>query len=418
MTCRWLSAGLAPMIFLMAMPPGYAANGIFTHGSGVKSAGAGGVSYVAAQDSYPVSANPALAHTIENRFDFGLDYLRVSPLGRIEGNLLGPNHTYKSNRHHFFIPQFGFVRHLSERLTMGASGFAAGFGTDYLDSPYERFGGAERTSLSLAQAGASGVVAFAPVPGQSLGLGINLGYQVLEGKGLDAFAFLSESPDKFSNQGKEGGFSGGFTLGWNGLLAPWLEVGAAYRSKVWAQRLDDYAGLLPDQGKLELPAMMALGVALTPVPRWTIALEAHHFRYEDEKITGNTIDELRRNGHRLGSDDGPGFGWRNQTIYKIGVNWTVTPSVQLRAGYSYADPILVRSSDTFLAPLAPNTTRSHYTLGATVDVVSGWEMSSYLSYGQNHPVHGDRSIPLLVLGGEMTTDNQFYAVGVSLGRRW
>ncbi|QLQ01512.1 MAG: outer membrane protein transport protein [Thiobacillus sp.] len=30
-----------------------------------------------------------------------------------------------------------------------------------------------------------------------------------------------------------------------------------------------------------------------------------------------------------------GFGWKDQTIYKLGVNWGVNERLQLRAGYNY-----------------------------------------------------------------------------------
>lgn len=394
-----------------------AAHGVFTHGFGTRSSGAGGVAYAEAEDSYPISANPALVGTIGDRWDVGLDLLDVRPGGSIEGNLYGTDQDYISRKRFFFIPQFGFASPLSDRWSWGMSAYAAGFGTDYEESPYRRFGGSKRGGANLGQVGICTAASFAVTPNQYIGAGVNTTYEVLAVKGLDVFTSFSESPDNFTNKGKEGAFGGGFVVGWYGRFLPWLAMGASYRSKTWSQRFDEYAGLLPDHGRLDLPAIYGGGIEIAPADGWTIALDAQRYLYESETAFGNRISEFTENGHLLGSKDGPGFGWRNQNVYKLGVTWRATDALVLRAGYSY-DTKLMRSSETLLAFIAPNPVKHHYTIGASYALSDDWALSGWFLLTSAGHIDGEGSIPLLLGGGEANSSQKFYGYGLSVGRRF
>src|SRR5690606_17904318 len=128
-----------------------------------------------------------------HRIDAGVNWVTVLPGGRILGNAAGADETFKSDgQRHFPIPQAGYVRPLSDRLSIGATIFAAGLGSDYRRNPYARFGGDARGGLTLNQAGVSGVLAFKPHPDHALGAALNLGYRSLELKGIQPFTALSE----------------------------------------------------------------------------------------------------------------------------------------------------------------------------------------------------------------------------------
>ncbi len=410
-----LHSGICSSLALVSAPV-LAAHGITSHGFGAKSSGAGGVGYVAAEDSYPLSANPALAYSLKDRIDFGVEGIAVYPGGTIENNLLGRDQEYESGRRYFAIPQFGFARPVSERLAIGMSAFSAGFGTDYKRSPYERFGGSPRLSASLGQLGVSTVIAYALRPNLVFGAGLNLAYQTLDVKGLDVFTAFSESPKKFTNQGTDGAAGAGVVVGVHALPFSWLELGAAYRSTTWTQRFTGYAGLLPDGGRLQLPAFYGAGLALMPSSTLTIALEVQRALYGEEKATGNGFDEFLAEGHRLGSKDGPGFGWNNIDIFKLGITWVATPALRLRAGYSYNTQLL-ESSDTLLAFIAPNSVQQHFTAGATIQLARSWELSGFAVATPEDRFAGDHSIPLLVGGGEANLKQQFIGLGFSVGRR-
>lgn len=41
-----------------------------------------------------------------------------------------------------------------------------------------------------------------------------------------------------------------------------------------------------------------------------------------------------------GDSDGPGFGWRDQTVYRVGVAYDATRDLTLRVGYNDANQLL------------------------------------------------------------------------------
>ncbi|HKY92459.1 MAG TPA: hypothetical protein VJM11_15530, partial [Nevskiaceae bacterium] len=267
-----------------------AAHGVFTHGFGARSSGAGGVAYATGEDAYVLAANPALAWSLGERWDLGMEVIDVRPGGSIENNLLGPDREYESGKRFFFIPQFGFTTRLTDHVWAGSSAYAAGFGTDYHENPYARFGASPRGGANLGQIGLCNALAFSPWADHAFGIGLNTVYEILEVKGLDVFTAFSESPDRFTNQGKDGAFGVGGVVGWHGRLLPWLEAGLAYRSKTWTQRFEEYEGLLPDRGRLELPAVYGGGIAITPLTDWTIALDVQRYLYASESTTGNRLE--------------------------------------------------------------------------------------------------------------------------------
>ncbi len=404
-------------IVLAISLPAHAAYGPFEHGYGIKSLGAGGIGYTSAEDSYWISGNPATAATLSARYDVGLDWVTVLPSGRIHDNAAGPDETFSSDgTRQFPIPQAGWIRPLSERLTLGISIFSAGLGTDYTNNPYERFGGDPSGGLSMSQSGIVSALAFKPTPQQAVGVSLNLSYQMLDVKGIQPFAALSENPDQFTNQGNDGAFGIGLTVGWTGTLAPGLSAGFAYRSTTWTQRTDDYAGLLPDQGRLKLPAIWGGGLAYALPQDLTIAADYQRVEYASEHALGNSAARLDQ-GYLLGSDNGPGFGWQDQDIVKLGIIWQASPTLTLRTGYSHASQI-VSQAETLFNLLTPVVGQDHYTAGGSWQLQDGWEISGYAALLERKNIKGQQSIPAALGGGEADVKNDMYMWGVSVGRRF
>jgi long-chain fatty acid transport protein len=408
---------VAAFVCLLASIPAHATYGPFEHGYGIKSMGGGGIGYVNAEDSYWLSANPAHAARLEHRFDAGLNWVTVLPGGRILGNAAGPDETYKSDgQRHFPIPQAGYVRPLSDRLSIGATMFAAGLGSDYKRNPYERFGAPPRGGLTLGQSGVSGVVAFKPHPDHALGLALNVGYLQYALEGVQPFAALSEQPDKVTDNDRDDAFGLSFAIGWHGDLGSGLTVGAAYRSRSWNERLDDYAGVLPDQGRLDLPAIWGAGIGYALTPKVHVGIDVQHVEYASIPALGNPLSRLDE-GKPLGSDDGPGFGWDDQTIVKIGLSWQARDRLTLRVGYSESSTI-VQPSDTLFSLLAQVTGKRHVTAGFTQQLRDGWEISGYYAHMARNEVAGENSIPDAFGGGEANVFLRSYSAGVSFGRRF
>lgn len=388
--------------------------GAYTHGYGIKSLGFGGLGFVLAEDSYTLSSNPAGASVMGRRYDLGLDYQNPHPAATVRGNQLGPDDEEPSLSRSFPVPQIGGVLPISERTVIGASAFFAGFGTDYRHSPYARFGGDPRVSLSLAQAGVSGAYSYLVAPRQSFGVALNLSYQVLSLKGAGVFGLISEDPDRVSNQGKDGSFGVGVTVGWRGAITPSLTGALSYRSKTWSQKFEDYAGLLPEQGRFDFPAIYGGGLSWEFGPGWMAAFEVQRVMYAAESATGNEFRQFV-GGEPLGSRDGPGFGWNNQDICKLGLARQLSERLTLRVGYSHATHNIPRSQTLFGA-LGPSFSRQQFTTGGTFKLGGDWEVSGYAAHSPRHRLRGQGSIPPLLGGGEIDLKATQYSLGFSFGR--
>jgi len=390
--------------------------GLFTHGEGLRALGQGGVSVVAGEDAGSIASNPANLFGLGNRYDVGIDLLIADANSAITGNAAGPDQRYKADgKRNYFVPQGGLALRLSERLAAGFSIASAGLGPDYPDNPYQRFGADPSVRIALAQSTLVNALAYELAPGQVIGASLNLAYQLFELDGLEALSSASQSPQRFSDQDTDDAFGLGVTVGISSSVTPWLAAGAAYRSKTWTGRMHRYEGLIPDRGRLETPAMYAAGIALTPASGWKIAVEAQRVEYASEVAFRNDLAPLEQ-GHLFGSADGPGFGWRDQNIYKLGITYRASPAVTLRVGYSYATQLIPPDS-TFLCILAPATSQQHYTAGASY-LRDGWELNAYGAIAERSRIGGGGSIPAAFGGGEADLEFKMIGVGLSLGRRF
>ena len=74
---RLLSRVLLPALAI-ALPAanGHASLGPYEHGAGIKSQGAGGISYAFGEESTVISINPAIAAALDTRFDIGVPELQ------------------------------------------------------------------------------------------------------------------------------------------------------------------------------------------------------------------------------------------------------------------------------------------------------------------------------------------------------
>lgn len=124
---------------------------------------------------------------------------------------------------------------------------------------------------------------------------------------------------------------------------------------------DNYAGLFADQGDFDIPETWTVGAAVKITPKLTLLADYQHNALSDIPAVGNSVSRLFA-GQPLGSSNGPGFGWEDVDVIKLGVIYQATPQLTLRAGYSDLDqPIL--PGETFFNILAPGVVEKHYTLG-------------------------------------------------------
>ncbi len=256
------------------------------------------------------------------------------------------------------------------------------------------------------QKGAAGVdleqIFFSPTlawqfrPGQSLGISFNLVDEFFRDGGLGIFSGFSEAPGNVNHQGETNSTGYGVRVGYQGEITPWLSIGASWQSKTYASGFHAYRGLFADQGGFDVPSTYGAGIDVKRLPGLDTAFDVQRIDYRSVASIGDSF-QLLLAGVPLGATKGPGFGWKNTTTLKFGVNYHLTPSWQIRGGYSYTTQA-VPANQTFLNILAPGTIQNQFTLGASYSsagglLPAGLELSIYALYALPQTVHGENSIP-------------------------
>ncbi|MEC5319403.1 outer membrane protein transport protein [Brenneria populi subsp. brevivirga] len=409
-------AGLMALAGIVS-PGALATNGYFVHGNGVKTQGQAGVSIAMPQDAIAAANNPAGTVWIGNRFDVGATLFAPDRVTEIEGNGAGANGRYNGNaRRVFLLPEFGVSRQLSDRLGVGVAVYAnGGMNTDYKSNPYAAFGSGGSAGVNLSQVFITPSAAYKFTERHAVGIALNMVYQRFSAKGLSAFAnpqFSSDSAN-MNGRGHDNSLGVGLRLGWQGQLTDDLTLGAVWSSKIKAEKFDRYAGLFANGGSFDIPESYGVGAAYRLTPRLTLGADIQEIRYGRVRSIGNdfTADSLFA-GNRFGSKNGPGFGWRDITVYKFAASYALTPALTIRGGYSHADrPI--PGNQTFLNILAPGVIQDHASLGLTWNIRSNSELSVAYTHGFEKTVKGSDSIPQAFGGGESNIRMSQNIVGVA-----
>ena len=414
---------LTALALVFAPASAFATLGYFSHGYGLKAKGMGGVGIALPQDSMSGITNPANLGFAGSRLDVELDMFRPIRDGEIVGNAVGLNGSHDaSGRKNFFIPGFAFNRMVRPDLALGVLVYGnGGMNTTFTRNPFGGFGGSDPAGVDYMQLFVSPTIAWKPNENHSIGLSVNLVYHQFAAQGLEPFGALglSSSPANLTNRGREDSSGIGFRLGWTGKVSPNVTLGAMVQPRTNMGKLSNYQGLFRNQGDLDIPATYGVGIAVKATPQLMIAGDIQQIDYAKVPAIGTSSTCIFNGTCGLfGASNGPGFGWRNMTAYKIGVSYEVSRSLTIRAGFATGkQPI--PSSQTFLNLLFPAVVEDHLTLGAT------WTMGSMdFTAGYMHAfkkkVNGTGSIPpgfppAGLGGGEANPKMYQDSIGVAIG---
>lgn len=410
---------LATLTTVLALPQAASAtDGYFLNGMGAKAKGAGGVAIAMPDDAVAIAANPAAAVVLDNRLDAGIEVFIPSRGVDISGNGAGLNGSWSGNgANPFVLPELGYVRQLDDTFAVGlvVSG-NGGMNTDYESNPFGSFGAQGEAGVNLRQIFITPTLAARVGEGHSIGVSPILLVQSFSMKGIQPFTAASVAPDRMTNNGDSWATGAGVRVGYLGQIGPAVSIGAFYQSKVWAGRFDKYAGLFAGGGDFDVPASWGFGVAIRASNRLTLGADYKRIEYSDVPSVGNTLAPLFA-GRPFGAQDGPGFGWRDIDVVKVGAVYRASDDLTLRAGWGRSDNP-VPASQTFLNLLAPGVVTDHFTAGATVNLNAGLELTGFVMHAPRNRVRGSGSIPLNYGGGESDIHLAETATGVSLGFRF
>lgn len=384
-----------------------ATNGYFAHGYGMKAKGMAGVATASSDDAFGGANNPASMAFAGNRFDLGIDLFSPRREASRTGsaNSFGPgdpgrNYSADSDSNYFLIPELGYNRMINNNLALGVTVYGnGGMNTNYpggeipanfcgLGAPASNgLCGQGNLGVDLIQLIVAPTVAFKIAPNHSIGISPLLGYQRFKAEGLQAFGVDSNGTAPGGNNlGYDDSFGYGLRVGYMGKLTPTVSIGAAYASKMKFDEFGKYAGLFAEQGGFDIPSNFNVGVAWQIVPAFKLALDYQRINYS--KI--NSIGNAATSPGVFGADNGPGFGWEDVKVWKLGMEYKYSPKMTFRAGLSRANSPIENNDVTFNI-LAPAVIENHATLGFTHTMASGNELSVAYMHAFKNDVEGPSS---------------------------
>ena len=318
-------------------------------------------------------SNPAGSARVEPRADFSME--AFMPKRDVDFTALGGENK-DSEVELYGVPAIGWSAPTSQgsNLYFGGGMYGtSGMGVDYAQvgmMPGMKWDG--YSNISFWQ--------MAPVLAKnvndrlSVGATVNIDYQsvafkqrVLQGDTLINNFDLSRSSSSF-------GFGFGFGLLYD--VSDQLTLGFNYKSKQNFSELKYQLakGDITNRGvalpggeyklDLDFPQQAALGLAYKPTEKLVISADV---KWVEWSSTMEKLSVTGPNGIVVPMDP----GWDDQTIYALGVSYSLNEKIRLRAGYNHASAPFgsTKLSNNLVLPAL---VESHFTLGADYQINSHW----------------------------------------------
>ena len=447
------------LVMLMAglAAPGLAANGMNAPGHGAVQLGLAGAGTAMAEDSFAILRNPAAAAWLESgaAFDLGIAIpdgkTTVGPVDSASqfGLIDIEPGRYQSVSGVFPIPAYarnwrldpgtaigwGLTASGLKSLTSGGSA-ALARGLPTFDARCQgSFAGGEpvpgRADL-MGLCGNSGAklgvdltqvllsAHYARRIGRRLSLGIEpvFAAQRVLIRGIGAFAAFSNTPPDTSDNGYDFSYGGGLRLGLLWEVSQGFGLGAAYQTRLYQSSFGRYDGVIIG-GSLDFAPVLNVGAQFHLAPGHRLLADLEYIEYSRVTPLDKQIDPQRfadecfiprvlaRSEHPdpisacLGGSTGPGFGWGDVRVYKLGYQADLG-KLSLRAGYSWGgNP--VNAGQTLPKFYAPAVTDQHASIGLSIDRANGSQLQLALVHALKNSIR-ERNIfsnaQLSVLNGQ------------------
>ncbi len=442
----------------LAQSAAWATNGYFLPGAGFRSQGMGGVGIAYGRDSLSIAANPANVTKTGMRADMGFGVFnpeRYAAVGessgvkRPSGNpavaSFGFDSGSESENTLVLMPEMGMTMPLTEQLSMGVAFVAnGGMNTTYPVNlfSYNAFnpdvpGSDAKLGVDLMQLLVPVTVGYKLNEDHAFGAAIQFAVTRFRAYGLEAFGYfdqnlsfpISADVDHLTGNGYDYSYGAGVKLGWQGeFLDDKLTLGLSYTSRTYMTNFDKYRGLFAEQGDFDIPENYGLGITVRPMKNLIVSADILRIMYADIASVGNPgpstsntpynatnqvngVISIPNPVFETGNDQGMGFGWNNQTVYKLGVQYGVNNRWLVRAGYNYGKSPIDNDQLTFNV-LAPGLVEHHYSAGFTYRHSDELEITGMYMYvapnSQSSPTNQN-------IVGSATANMHQNVFGLSLG---
>ena len=347
-----------------------ATNGILPLGNGMVAHGMGGAGIANGSEAMSGVDNPALVSRTSNQWAVGASLFMPYRSADFGSGYV------ESDSNYFIIPQGGVTFGLAKDWDMGILVTAmGGMNTDYPSTGINPASSGQ-TGMNLSGLLVSVPFSFKFGGSHSIAIAPVLGYEKMK---------TEFGPGVFGPTTPQGGSDSatgyGFQLGYVGDLGKDWTIGLTYQSKISMGEMSNFCDAVPSgifnglkqNGKdcsLDMPDQYGIGLQWRVSDAWKVVGDIKQVNWSSVDVFGEHIP--------LGGGNYAGFGWEDQTLYKIGAEFKSSDTMAWRFGYNYgATPIPDENIGTNL--LAPAVTTSHFTFGIGAKVGSG-EINGYFAY--------------------------------------
>ena len=405
----------------------FATNGMYMIGYGAQSTAMGGTGVAYPQGGMAAAFNAATMTEVgESRIDGTVEFFRPPRAVKSDSTTLPAD--VRSNDDLFPIPAIGAVMSSpGTPFAMGMAVIGAGLGTNYDQTDgtfFDPAGGSvayDRVGVFLMQMQMLPSIAFKVDENNSIGASLVIAMQTFRAFGLESFTSgtfgFTQDTSHLTNKGYDWSFGWGWRAGWFGkFLDSKLNLGVNYSPRVSMQKFNRYSGLFAEHGEFDIPENYSVGMAYKFTPKTTVAFDVLRILWNDVASIGHLgpnavqLGDKNPNGPcgisssnptgvdsvspecALGGDFGMGFGWTNQTVYKLGFEHKYARDLTLRAGYNYGKSPIPEDQVMFNM-LAPATVEKHVTFGATYTLKNKDELSFAFMHAFENVIKGPTMFP-------------------------
>lgn len=367
----------------------------------------GGAGMALAQDAVAPISNPAATVQVGDQFTLGSSILFSEPSIAVDGAGTGPfplePGESDAGERQFPVPYLSVTHRIDDRWSAAFSAYGLfGLGVSYPSHPRPGCPAglpgtgplcAGDTTLDTSALFISPTLAYRVTPRISIGLSPALVYSKIKVRGLGALAAFGASVDAahVTNNGTDDAFGYAAKVGVH-YQGEQLALGLTYQTEANMQRYKKYRGLLPEGGNVDLPAILAAGLAYDVNDDFTVVADVQYIFYGDVPALANGfVNPLVPGNPKLGSDQAAGFGWNNQYVIHIGAQHQFNEALALRVGYAYASE-LYPGSESLLNAIAPAVLRHTVTGGFSLAVMDGVTLDAAISWAFPYTHHGRNAL--------------------------
>lgn len=398
-----------------------ATEGYLSHGYGAVNKSMAGAGVALGLDAMSQATNPATAVLVETQFAIDLSLFSPDRSYTVTGSPSGDpgtfglqEGTFESDENYFYIPSIGNTWEIDDSSSWGWALYGNGGMNTTWNEPAGGVFGTGPAGVDLAQAFLQFTYAQEISPEVYLGFSPIIAVQRFEAKGLAGFAGFSANPDRLTNNGYDYSFGYGGKIGIQADIGRGFSFGAAYQTQMFMTDLDKYSGLFANGGEFDIPATLQVGFAWESEGGFKAALDYKRIFYGDIDAVSNGFARLDPPNVLLGSAGGPGFGWEDVDVAKLGIEVPVGSAVKLRAGAAVnTNPI--SESEVLFNILAPGVQEQHYTAGVTWQIGDDHAINIAAMYSPSTSVQGPNP---LELPDQQTIDLEMSQWEATIGWAW